>query len=108
MDLLSKEADQNQEADPLLVGAIIALTRMVPLLIEESKSEERKEGESRGEELLWKTRSKEEGPPLIVKLVECVTVLMFKPGFAVDVDPTSNFNKCRSMTGKRVTKSRYK
>ena len=42
-----------------------------------------------------------------MKLVENISVLMFKPGFAVDVDPHSNFNKRRSMTGGYMTEYRH-
>lgn len=49
----------------------------------------------------------ENGPPLIIKLVENISVLMFKPGFAVDTDPLSNFNKRRSMTGRYFIHSRH-
>lgn len=97
---MSREAEHNKEVHPLLVGAILAVTRMLGILIEQAKTEERKEEDSIGKQLLWKSKSGENGPPLAIKLVENISVLMFKPGFTVDIDPGSNFNKRRSMTGR--------
>ncbi len=52
------------------------------------------------EDLLWHTYIREEGPPLVLQLLEALSLLFFKPGYTVDLHHQRTHKIRKSLTGK--------